>query len=125
MNDFESPIHPDLVLNTYCLNFNCESCQTSLLSSTSLKLPSRHLSSLDLLLKLLLQGHRIRSKLRDALAQLLRSHGVLVEVEAELGLILDVGALRYIQFCGVSRVQLLRHWVGRVIQLLQEVRLIR
>lgn len=77
--------------------------------------------SLDLLLQELLQGDGVGRELGDTLPQLLHGHGLLVEVEAEGGLVVEVLALGDVQTGGTGRVELLRHGGGRVVQLLQQV----
>lgn len=47
----------------------------------------------ELLLEDVLEGHSIGGELADTFAELLDGHLVLVEVEAEVGLVVDVGLL--------------------------------
>lgn len=91
-------------------------------SNHSLTYPLSHQPlSLDLLLKEVPQGHGIGSELGDTLTQLLNGHGLLVEVEAESGLVVEVLALGDVQTGGTGGVELLGHGGGRVVQLLQQV----
>jgi hypothetical protein len=82
---------------------------------------SEPILSLDLLLQQRLQSHRVRRELGDTLAQLIDSHGVFVELEAEERLVVEVAALGDVHSRSARRVELLGHGVGRVVQLLQEV----
>lgn len=75
----------------------------------------------QLLLQDGLESLGIGSELADTLAQLLNGHLVLVEVEAEGGLVGDVGLLLNVQRAGVRSVQLLGDGLGRVQQVLQQV----
>lgn len=77
---------------------------------------------LELLLEAGLEGDGVSSELADTLRQLVHGHGLLVEVEAELGLVVEVAALRDVELGGVLGRELLRHGVLAVVQLLEEVR---
>lgn len=83
--------------------------------------PTPHLLLLNLLPYDVLERDRVRSELGDALSQLLDGHLVLVEVEAERRLVIDVALLLNVEVGGVARVELLRHVVLGVVQLLEEV----
>jgi hypothetical protein len=61
----------------------------------------------------------IGSKLADTLAQLLDSHLVLVEVEAEESLVVDVRLLLEVQRSGLGGVELLGDGLGGVDKLLE------
>lgn len=50
----------------------------------------KNLSLLELLLEDILEGDGVSSELADTLAELVDGHGVLVEVEAEEGLVVKV-----------------------------------
>ena len=50
----------------------------------------KNLSLLELLLEDILEGDGVSSELADTLAELVNGHGVLVEVEAEEGLVVEV-----------------------------------
>lgn len=78
---------------------------------------------LDLLLQQILQRHRVGRELGDALAQLLNRHLLLVEVEAERGLVVDVRALGDVQLGRALRVELLGDRRLGVVELLEEGRL--
>jgi len=54
----------------------------------------------NLLAQDILQGDGISGELADTLAQLLHRHGVLVEVESEVGLVIDVGLLLDVEALG-------------------------
>lgn len=56
---------------------------------------------LDLLAQDVFKRDGISSEFRDTLAELLDSHLVLVEVEAEVGLVIDVALLLKIERAGV------------------------
>jgi hypothetical protein len=75
--------------------------------------------SLDLLAQDVLEGDGVGGEFRDTLAQLLDSHLVLVEEEAELGLVVDVGLLFDVERSGVAGVELLGDRVLRVVELLK------
>jgi hypothetical protein len=76
---------------------------------------------LDLLLEDLLQGHGIRRELGDTLAQLLHSHSLLVEVEAEQSLVVNVALLRDVKAGGTGGIKLLGDSGGRVVEVLEQV----
>lgn len=63
--------------------------------------------SLNLLAEDVLEGNGISRELGDTLAQLLDGHLVLVEPEAELGLIVDVALLLDVERAGVLGDELL------------------
>lgn len=77
---------------------------------------------LNLLSEDILQRNSISSKLADSLPQLLNSHLVLVEVEAEIRLVVDVAELLDIEGAGGRGVKLLWDWVGRGHQFFQKIR---
>jgi hypothetical protein len=76
---------------------------------------------LELLLEDTLQGLGVSSELADTLAQLLDGHLVLVEVEAEDGLVVDVGLLLDLEVVRVIGLELPWHGVGGVLELLEQV----
>lgn len=84
-----------------------------------------HPLCLDLLAQDILERHSIGSEFRDALAQLLHGHLVLVEVEAELGLVVDVALLLQVERAGLLGDELLGDVVVGVVQLFQEVGLLK
>ena len=84
---------------------------------------TKHLS-LDLLLDDVLEGNGVSSELADAFPELLNGHLVLVEVEAESGLVVDVGLLLEVKRAGGAGVKLLRDSILRVEQLLKEIGLL-
>jgi hypothetical protein len=77
--------------------------------------------SLDLFLENVLQRDSIRSEFRDTLTELLDRHLLLVEVEAEVGLVIDVRLLFNVERRRISGVELLGHRVGGVVKLLKKV----
>jgi hypothetical protein len=77
--------------------------------------------SLNLLAEDVLEGNGISREFRDALAELLDGHLVLVEVESELGLVVDVGLLLEVEVGGVAGVEFLGNRVLRVVELLEQV----
>jgi hypothetical protein len=74
---------------------------------------------LDLLAQNVLEGNGISREFRDALAKLLDGHLVLVEEEAELGLVVDVGLLLEVKVVGIGGIELLGNVVLRVVKLLK------
>lgn len=76
---------------------------------------------LDLALQSILQSHGISSKLADTLAKLVNGHWVLVEVESEIGLVVDESLLRDVELGGILGDELLWDWVGGVLELLEEI----
>lgn len=80
--------------------------------------------SLNLGLDDILQRDSISSELADTLTELLNSHLVLVEVEAEGGLVVDVGLLLNIESGSTLGVELLGDGLGGVHELLEEVGLL-
>lgn len=78
-----------------------------------------HLSG-NLVLDNLLEGDGVSSKLADALAELLDSHLLLVEGEAELGLVVDESLALNVLGSGGGTVELLGDGVGAVEELLEE-----
>ena len=76
---------------------------------------------LDLLTEDVLEGNSIGSEFRDTLAELLGGHLVLVEVEAEGGLVVDVALLLNVKRVGLGGIELLGNGLGGVVQLLEEV----
>jgi hypothetical protein len=77
--------------------------------------------ALDLLAQNILEGDGIRSELGDTLTKLLDGHLVLVEVEAELRLVVDVALLLEVERVGVFGDELLGDLVLRVVKLLEQV----
>lgn len=75
----------------------------------------------DLLPDDVLQGNGISGELADTLAQLLDSHPVLVEVEAEERLVLDVRLLLDVEGGSLARVKLLGDGLGGVEELVQQL----
>lgn len=84
----------------------------------------RQNSCLDLGLEDVLQRHGVGRELGDPLAQLLHAHGVLVEVEAEVGLVVDVRFLLDVEGGGAGGVELLGNRGGGAHHLLEEVGLL-
>ena len=78
-----------------------------------------HLSKL--LLEDALEGDGIGGELADTLTELLDGHLVLVEVEAEEGLIVDVGLLLEVQSSGLLSVELLGDGLLGVEEVLEQV----
>ena len=76
---------------------------------------------LDLLAQDVLEGDGVGGEFRDTLAELLDGHLVLVEVEAEVGLVVDVGLLLDVERAGVLGDELLGDVVLRVVELLKQV----
>jgi len=74
--------------------------------------------SLDLSLQEPLEGDGVGSELGDTLTELLDGHGLLVEIEAEVSLVVEVLALGDVQVVGIGRVELLGDGGGGVVQLL-------
>ena len=81
---------------------------------------SAHLC-LNLGLEGILEGDGISGELADTLAELVNGHWVLVEVEAEVGLVVNVRLLLQVERAGVGRIQLLGDRVLRVVELLEQV----
>lgn len=79
-----------------------------------------HLSR-ELLLESLLQSLGVSSKLADTLAKLLDGHLLLVEGEAEGGLVVDVGLALNVLGRGGSGVELLGDGVSAIEELLQQI----
>lgn len=77
--------------------------------------------SLDLLAEDILKGDGISREFRDTLAELLGSHLVLVEVEAEGSLVVDVALLLDVKRVGLGSIELLGNGLCGVVQLLEEV----
>ena len=75
---------------------------------------------LQLLLENVLEGDGIRGEFADTLAELVHGHGVLVEVEAESGLVVEVGLLLNVECRGLGSVELLGDGLLAVVQLLKE-----
>ena len=82
---------------------------------------STHLSLLDLLLEDVLEGDGVGGELGDTLAQLLDGHLLLVEVEAEDGLVVDVGLPLDVEAVGVRGIELLGDGLLRVVEVLEKV----
>jgi hypothetical protein len=81
--------------------------------------PCIHL--LELFLDDALEGDGIGGELADTLTQLLDGHLVLVEVEAEQGLVGDVRLLLNVQRAGLGSVELLGDGLGGVEEVLEQV----
>lgn len=77
--------------------------------------------SRQLLPQNVLEGDGVGGKLADALAQLLDGHLVLVEVEAEQGLVVDVRLLLNVKGGSGGGVELLGDGLGGVEELLEQV----
>lgn len=77
-------------------------------------------SLLDLLSENVLERDGIGREFRDAFPELVDSHGVLVEVEAEQRLVFQVGFLGDIQGFGSLGIELLRDRIGRVVKVLEK-----
>ena len=90
-------------------------------TETEIEIKNDAFLSLDLLLELVLERHGIGRELGDTLAQLLRGHGVIVELEAEERLVVEVRLLGDVQLGGVLAGELLGHGRGRVVQVFQQV----
>lgn len=75
----------------------------------------------ELLLEDTLEGNGVSSELADTLTELLDGHLVLVEVEAEEGLIVDVGLLLEVQSSGLLSVELLGDGLLGVEEVLKQV----
>jgi hypothetical protein len=69
------------------------------------------LCCLDLLAQDVLEGDCVSGEFRDTLAELLDGHLVLVEEEAELGLVVDVALLLNVELAGVLGDELLGDFV--------------
>lgn len=82
-----------------------------------------HLSR-DLLLESLLESLGIGSKLADTLAEFLDSHLLLVEGEAETGLVVDEALALNVLGLGGSGIELLGDGVGAVEELLKQTGLL-
>ena len=67
-----------------------------------------------------LERDGIGGKPGDTLAQLLNSHGLLVEVEAEESLVINVRFLLDIQRSGVLSIKLLRDIGGRIVKFFEK-----
>lgn len=80
---------------------------------------------LDLLLDDVLEGNGISGELGDTLTELLDGHLLLVEVEAEEGLVADVGLLLKVEAGGSGGVELLGDGGVGVEELLKEVGLVK
>lgn len=83
--------------------------------------PLQHHS--HLLRQEVLQLHRSGRKRRDAIPQLLHRHLLLVELEPELGLVVEVGLLLDVETVGVAGLELGGHGVFAVVELFEEGRL--
>jgi hypothetical protein len=79
---------------------------------------------LNLLAEDVLERDGVSGELGDALAELLDSHLVLVEVEAECRLVVDVALLLNVERVGVGSVELLGDRLGGVVELLEQVGLV-
>ena len=80
-----------------------------------------NLCGLELLLQVILERNSISSEFADTLTQLLNSHGILVEVESEVGFVVNVGLLWEVQALSVCGIELLRNGFGGGLQLFEEV----
>ena len=76
---------------------------------------------LDLRLQDVLEGDGVSGELGDTLTQLLDGHGLLVEFEAEQGLVVDVAALGNVETGGAGGVELLGDGRSGVEEILEEV----
>lgn len=74
----------------------------------------------ELLLEDALEGDGVGSKLADTLAELLDGHLLLVEVEAEGGLVLDVGLALHVAGGSLGGVELLGDSLVAVVELLEQ-----
>jgi hypothetical protein len=83
-----------------------------------------HNSCLNLCLKDILKSHSISSKLADTLPQLLNCHLVLVEVEAEIGFVVDVCLFLEVKGTGFRSVELLGNGVAGAHELFEEIGLV-
>jgi hypothetical protein len=75
----------------------------------------------ELFLEDALESDSISSELADTLSELLNSHLVLVEVEAEESLVLDVRLLLDVERRGLRSIELLRDRLGGVEEVLEQV----
>jgi hypothetical protein len=75
---------------------------------------------LDLLLQDVLKGDSVGGELGDTLTEFLDGHSLLVEVEAEQGLVVEVAALGDVEGGGGGSVELLGNGVLGVVELLKE-----
>jgi hypothetical protein len=75
----------------------------------------------ELLLEDVLEGHSIGGELADTFTELLDGHLVLVEVEAEVGLVVDVGLLLEVKGRGGASIQLLGDSLAGVEEVLEQV----
>lgn len=75
----------------------------------------------DLLLQNAFKSYGISGEFRDTFSQLLDSHGLLIEVEAEFSLIVNVRLLGDIKISRVFGDQLLWNLVLRVVELFEIV----
>ena len=82
------------------------------------------LSFFDLLLQDPLECHGISSELRDTFPQLLHGHDLLVEIEAEIGLVVEIGFLGNVECLCVRSDQLLGNLFLRVIEVFKVIGLI-
>jgi hypothetical protein len=78
----------------------------------------------ELFLEDALESDSISSELADTLSELLNSHLVLVEVEAEESLVLDVRLLLDVERRGLRSIELLRDRLGGVEEVLEQVGLL-
>lgn len=78
-----------------------------------------HLS--ELLLEETLEGDGVGGELGNTLAQLLDGHLVLVEVEAEEGLVVDVRLLLEVEGSSLGGIELLGDGLGGVDEVLKQV----
>lgn len=89
-----------------------------------LEFPSRYrnnLRLLNLLLENVLEGNGVSRELGDTLAELLDGHLLLVEVEAEGGLVVDVGLLLDVEAGSVGSIELLGDGLLGVVEILKKV----
>ena len=80
-----------------------------------------NLSLLNLLLQDTLQRDCVGGKLADALTKLVGCHGVLVEVEAEEGFVVDIRDLLDVKTGGCTGVEFLGYVVLAVVEVFEEI----
>ena len=80
-----------------------------------------NLCRLDLLAEDILESNCVSGEFRDTLTELLDGHLVLVEVEAELGLVVDVALLLNVKLASILGNELLGDLILRVVELLEQV----
>jgi hypothetical protein len=116
-----------LIITTSCILRSSCDVQKTFFSHSSLSIlppTSRKDLCLNLRLKDILESHSISSKLADTLPQLLNCHLVLVEVEAEIGFVIDVCLLLEVEGAGCRSVELLGNGVAGAHELFEEIGLV-